>query len=528
MWLLIYVILGYLLLCLTLSWVFPKMGISSSKAWIPGINIKEWAIAVGHSKNHWLWVFFPLVNLFILAGLSVDLVRSFGKMKFWHSALAVIYPPAIFGMIGKNPEDRWIEPAYTHESKFMEQLHAARKAKDNKQIEKLNKNSRYSKSIGREWTESIVFAVFAASLLRMFLLEAFIIPTPSMEGTLKVGDFLLVSKVHYGIRTPMTVAMWPLLHNTVPKVGTESYFSKPSLPYYRLPKITEVKRFDPFVFNWPVGDSVYLNDDRSWTAHQVNTQGRANTETLGSELRVRPLDKKDHYIKRCVGIPNDIIEIKDRQLYVNGAIASNPKHLEYGYFFKGRTPLEYSLAKYMDKIGVNLKYMNYQADAGVWICFLDEEQLNSLKSFRPQLEFIPYKTSPASTAGFVFPYDNSSWSFDNYGPVWIPKKDTTININLQNLSLYSRIITVYENNKLEVKDSSIYINGVVASSYTFKQDYYWAMGDNRHNSEDSRAWGFVPADHIVGKPILIWMSLKNASLRDGINFNRIFSSPNKF
>lgn len=524
MWLLYYLIISYILLCISLSWIFPKMGIASSKAWIPGINFKEWAVAVGYSKNYWLWLFFPLVNIFILAGMSVDLVRSFGKMKFWHSALAVIFPPAIFAMIAKNPEDKWIEPAYSNEQIYLNQLLEARKSKDEKRISRLTSTNPYAKSVLREWTESIIFAVFAASFLRMFLLEAFIIPTPSMEGTLKVGDFLLVSKVHYGIRTPMTVIMFPLLHNTVPKINSESYISSPNLPYYRLPKITEVKRYDPFVFNWPVGDSVYLSNDRSWTAYQVKTIPQAASDTRGTELRVRPLDKKDHYIKRCVGIPNDVIEIKDRQLYVNGSMAPNPTHLQYRYIIKGRNSIDQNMKRLLQKMDVSMAFNQYYPEYDSWVMFLEEGQVNQMKAAKPDLEIIPYVSQP----GEVFPYDNKTWSFDNYGPLWLPKKDTTVNINLQNLSLYSRIISVYENNKLEVKDTTIYINDQPATTYTFKQGYYWAMGDNRHNSEDSRAWGFVPEDHVVGKPVLIWMSLRNASLRDGVNWKRIFSSPNKF
>lgn len=500
------------------------MGIDSTKAWIPGVNFKEWAVAIGHHKYHWLWILFPIVNIFIIAAMSVDLVRSFGKMQFWHSALAVIFPPAIFAIIAKSKDDKWIEPAYINEKKYLEELLSARKSKDAKKLKRLGESSRYAKSSVREWAESLIFAIFAASFLRMFLLEAFIIPTPSMEGTLKVGDFLLVSKIHYGIRTPMTVIMLPLLHNTIPKIGNESYISKPSLPYYRLPKISVVQRNDPFVFNWPVGDSVYLSSDRSWTAHQVQSIPQAAMETKGSSLRVRPVDKKDHYIKRCVGIPNDIIELKDRQLYVNGIPALNPTHLQYGYLLKGNSSMDSQLAKFMDKIGVNMNFVNYDASYDLWIMFLEGPQLEKMKSFRPNLSFLPYQ----GPVGNVFPYDNKTWSFDNYGPVWIPKKDTTINLNLDNLSLYTRIINVYEHNKIEVKDSIIYINDQPATTYTFKQDYYWAMGDNRHNSEDSRAWGFVPEDHVVGKPVLIWMSLKNASLKDGVNWSRIFTSPNKF
>ncbi|MEP7195396.1 MAG: signal peptidase I [Saprospiraceae bacterium] len=494
------------------------MGIASSKAWIPGINFQEWAIAIGRSKYYWLWLLFPIVNVFILAGLSVDLVRSFGKMKFWHSALAVIYPPAIFAMIAKNPNDKWIEPAYPNEKKYLSELHEARIKKDNQKISRLESQSPYAKSGIREWVESIVFAVFAAALLRMFILEAYIIPTPSMEGSLKVGDFLLVSKIHYGIRTPMTVIMWPLLHNTVPKIGCESYISEPSLDYHRLPKLVDIKRYDPFVFNWPVGDSIFLGKTRSWAAFQVTSNSGAAEDAEGASLRVRPLDKKDHYIKRCVGMPGDSLQVINKQLFINGQAAMNPTHMQYLYRIAGGgSKLSF---KKLEALGVNI----YDESAKAGYLYLDNKQLESIKAMSPEIVIEPY-IAPISD---VFPNGQKGWSFDNYGPIWIPKKGASVNLTLENINLFSRVITVYEHNSLEIKDNQFYINGQMSNSYTFQQDYYWAMGDNRHNSEDSRAWGYVPEDHIVGKPILIWFSLKNASLREGINWKRIFTSPNTF
>jgi len=511
---LIFLIISYLLLCLSLYWLFPKLGIEAVKAWIPGVNFAEWCAAIGHKKTHALWLLFPIVNIFILAGMSVDLVRSFGKMKFWHSAISVIYPPAIFAMIAKDPTCQFIEPAYLKEKEYLNELHLAQKSKDSGKFDRLQRQSPYHKSAAREWVESIVFAVFAAAFLRMFILEAYVIPTPSMEGSLKVGDFLLVSKVHYGIRTPMTIAMIPLLHNTIPVIGSESYLKKPSLPYYRLPKLTEIKRNDPFVFNWPVGDSVYLGKTRSWAAFQKSNSPYADEDTNGAELRVRPLDKKDHYIKRCVGMPGDSIQVINRQLYINGQPGENPRHMQYLYIVKSTTT-NINLKK-LGEWGVNI----YDPNAKSGLLYLDQEQLDKIKAMGPDIEIMPYPTQDNS----VFPNDRKDWNFDNYGPVWIPKKGATVNLSLENLSLFDRVISVYEHNILEVKNNQIYINGTQAQTYTFNQNYYWAMGDNRHNSEDSRAWGFVPEDHIVGKPLLIWFSLKNASLKEGINWKRIFRS----
>ena len=511
---LIFLIISYILLCLSLYWLFPKLGIEAIKAWIPGVNFAEWCASIGHSRAHALWLLFPIVNIFILAGMSVDLVRSFGKMRFWHSALAVIYPPAIFTMIAKDPNSQFIEPAYIKEKEFLNDLHLAQKAKDSGKYDRLQRQSRYYKSASREWVESIIFAVFAAAFLRMFILEAYVIPTPSMEGSLKVGDFLLVSKVHYGIRTPMTIAMIPLLHNTIPIIGTESYMEKPSLPYFRLPKLTAIKRNDPFVFNWPVGDSVYLGKTRSWAAFQKDNSPFADEDTRGAELRIRPLDKKDHYIKRCVGMPGDSLQVINRQLYINGNPAENPKHMQYLYIVKSTTT-NINLKK-LGEWGVNI----YDPNAKSGLLYLDQDQYDKIKAMGSDIEIMPYPTQDNS----VFPNGRKDWNFDNYGPIWIPKEGATVNLTLENLNLFDRVISVYENNKLEVKNNQIYINGNPAQTYTFKQNYYWAMGDNRHNSEDSRAWGYVPEDHIVGKPLLIWFSLKNASLKEGINWKRIFRS----
>ncbi len=520
MGLILFIFISYLLLSYTLTLVFPKAGKEASKAYIPGVNFGIWCEIIGRNKNHAWWLLFPIVNIFIFAAMCIDLVKSFGKMSFMDSVIAVIYPPLAFWQIGKNPKSTYIEPAYLKEQEYHQQLHDAIKRKDLATQTRLRTNNKYARGTIREWAESIIFAVFAATFIRMFLIEAYVIPTPSMEGTLKVGDFLFVSKAHYGIRTPMTYLMLPLLHNRIPKIDCESYISKPSLPYYRLPAITKVKRNDPFVFNWPVGDSVYVTPTRSWTHFQTLTQTDAAKECRGLPLIVRPLDKKDHYIKRCVGIPGDTIQIKDRQLFVNGKAAENPAYLQFLYHVKTtQTSLN---PKKLAEWGINI-YDDY-AKQGYF--FLDNKQLARIKSLGPDVEISPYTNLDKR----VFPHDPQhfqDWSFDHYGPLWIPAKGATVTLSMENIALYSRIISVYENNALEIKDNAVYINGQLSSSYTFKQDYYWAMGDNRHNSEDSRAWGFVPFDHVVGKPLFIWFSLKNGSLSYGINWDRIFRSTNK-
>jgi signal peptidase I len=361
----------------------------------------------------------------------------------------------------------------------------------------------------------------------MFLVEAYIIPTPSMEGSLLVGDFLFVSKASYGIRTPQTVAMFPLLHNTIPKLGVESYFKNPSLPYYRLPKFGDVEINDPIVFNWPAGDSVYLTPSRSWSAYQATLPNNLagdpglRNEIAAGDLRVRPVDKRDHYIKRNMALPGDSLEIIDGQVYVNGEANPNPPHMQFNYSIVDPTN-SFSISQ-LDKYGIDRNDINGNTIA------LDAEQVAIIQEQFPNVQVEKLRTGPRPKT--LFPNDPknfSTWTIDNFGPIYIPKKGETVVITPKNIALYKRIISAYEGHSLSQKNGRIYVDGEVATKYTFEQDYYWAMGDNRHASEDSRFWGFVPFDHMVGKPIFIWMSLKNGSLGEGIRWNRIFSSADPY
>ena len=405
------------------------------------------------------------------------------------------------------------------EKEYTQKLLDAKTKKRAKSLEQLVNKNPYKKSIAREWVESIIFAVFAAAFIRMFLIEAYVIPTSSMEGSLLVGDFLFVSKAHYGIRPPMTIAMIPLLHNRIPILNKESYLEKPSLKYSRLPAIENIDNNDPIVFNWPVGDSVYVSSTRSWTARQVKTIPQARADVQGQPLITRPLDKKDHYIKRCIGIAGDSVQIKDRQVYINGQMAENPEGMQFKYLV-GSNQGQVNV-KMLERFGVNIKD-SYQP--GTY--HLTQKQVDQIKQSDPNLMV---QLLPAG-GGDMFPHDPKNfpgWTFDNYGPIYIPKKGATVDITPETIALYSRVITVYENNELRREGNKFFINGEETSTYTFKQDYYWAMGDNRHNSEDSRAWGFVPHDHIVGKPLFIWFSTNNGSIKNGIRWNRIFKSASK-
>jgi signal peptidase I len=420
------------------------------------------------------------------------------------------------------------------EHDYAEQIAAAEKSGDKYALKKLQEDNPYKKGGGREWIESVVFAVFAAAFIRMFLIEAYVIPTPSMEGSLNVGDFLFVSKAHYGIRTPMTVAMFPLLHNRLPIVGGESYLESPSLPYYRLPAIEDIQRGKPFVFNWPVGDSIYLTPQRSYTANQVRRQ---NIPTNG-ELITRPIDKKDHYIKRAVGIAGDSLQVIDGLIYINGQPEKVPTHRQFSYdvYLGGDAILD---KKKLDKLGIdegdsalsyyqNWKFLSNKSNDGrknYDILFLDDSQVESLQAAYPNADI--KRKSQEPDANRVFPNNSvlfPNWTVDDYGPIYIPKAGDEIAMTPKNMALYGRLIKVYEGNTVTKKGSQYLVNGQPLKKYTVKQNYYWAMGDNRHNSEDSRAWGFVPHDHVVGKPLFIWFSTKEGNISNGINWDRIFKS----
>ncbi len=530
---LIYFIVFYILLSLSMYLLFPKMGIESWKGLVPVLNFMELSEKVGRSRWYGLLFLVPIVAFFIVAGLAVATVRSFGRDSFGEAALAVIYPPISFYRLAKDESAKYEGPIIAKEKEYQQKIVEAKKAGNKGQYQKLIERNPYAKNDFREWVESIVFAVFAAAFIRMFLIEAYVIPTPSMEGSLLVGDFLFVSKMSYGIRTPQTVAMVPLLHNRVPGLGTESYFKKPSLPYYRLPALSKVKRNDPIVFNWPVGDSVYITSRRSYTVGQVN-RDLNNYISQDPELRqkvqrkdyvVRPNDKKDHYIKRCIGAPGDSLQIINRQVYINGQPGENPENIQFTYLsnLNGTNVTRRDL----EKVGLSPSDFGIQQNGQAYMVLTDAEK-QAIKAIDNKVQFTnyPFQSRPKE----LFPHDPQhfpKWTVDNYGPIWVPAKGATTTLTPQNIALYRRIISVYEGNDLEVKNGQIFINGEQTNQYTFKQDYYWAMGDNRHNSEDSRMWGFVPFDHMVGKPLFIWFSTKDGSLFNGIRWNRIFKSATK-
>lgn len=527
---LIFLLVLYVLLGLSMMKLFEKAGIPGWKALVPGLAAVEWCKMVGRKPWYALWLLFPIVNIFIYAGMCIDLARSFGKYSFWQAVLAVVYAPIPFFLIGRNADDKYLGPVLVREKDFHRQYHEAQEKKDQAALRRLDANNPFRKSQLREWAEAIIFAVFAAAFIRMFLIEAYVIPTSSMEGTLKVGDFLFVSKAHYGIRTPMTVLQFPLIHNRFGNSNSgllahESYLKSPSLPYYRLPALESIDHNEPVVFNFPAGDSVIITPDRTFDIYQWRREGYPK-RFPNMPVVTRPVDKKDHYIKRCIALPGDSLQIRDGQVYLNGKSIVNPTHLQFTYHVtSASTPI--NLRK-LEEWGVSLKDLGDSAPSAGYFN-LDVQQVAKLKTLGAdvKVERVPSQTR---YPGYVFPNDAkhyAGWTMDDYGPIFIPKKGAVTPLNENNIAFYERIIQDFEHNDLKISNGKFYINGQEASTYTFQQDYYWMMGDNRHNSEDSRVWGYVPADHVVGKPLFIWFSTKNGNFRNGINWDRIFMSASR-
>ncbi len=375
-----------------------------------------------------------------------------------------------------------------------------------------------------EWVDAIIFAVIAATFIRMFFIEAYTIPTSSMEKSMMVGDYLFVSKTAYGPKLPNTPVSFPFVHHTMPFSRTAKSFSEIiHNDYRRIKGFGRVKNYDVVVFNFPEGDTVSLNmQDRSYY-ELVRSYGRErvrNDKQSFGDIIYRPVDKRENYIKRCIAIPGDSLKIAAGIVYINGKAQKEIPGLQYKYMItiSGNSINTEALEK------LDISPADIEGSGSRYIMSLTSEQFKKLDG----LKFIQSKERiswPAEDRDpNIFPSDEKySWNLDNFGPIWIPKKGATINLNSDNLPLFRRIIDVYEENDLQVKDGVIYINGNPASTYTFKMDYYWMMGDNRYNSADSRYWGFVPEDHVVGKASFVWLSLdKDKNFFSKIRWKRFF------
>lgn len=386
-----------------------------------------------------------------------------------------------------------------------------------------NKNKeKKKKSVAREWLDAAIFAIVAATLIRTFIFEAYTIPTGSMENTMLVNDYLFVSKLSYGPRIPMTPLAVPLVHNTMPLTGGKSYTDAVQWGYHRLPGFGHVERYDVVVFNFPPGDTVISELPEADYYTVLRTEFHGDREALKSRYSIitRPVDKKENYIKRCVGLPGDKLEVRDGMLFINDAPAQLFPHQKRSYTVqtKGMGLSE----EFIDDNNID-KELFQTNGAGAYLLNLENYQVALVKALPGTVSVTP-NIFPKGYAeeGSTFPHDtvNFKWNRDNYGPIMIPKEGTTVQLNAQNIALYRSIIGNYEGNKLEERDGKIFINGKEATSYTFKMDYYWMMGDNRHNSLDSRYWGFVPINHVVGKAWLVWLSYKESISH--IRWGRLF------
>ncbi|MGO4877821.1 signal peptidase I [Pedobacter psychrotolerans] len=394
----------------------------------------------------------------------------------------------------------------------------------NWKIWKKKNDHKKKKTKTREWVDAIVFAVVAATIIRVFFIEAYTIPSGSMERSLLIGDFLFVSKVNYGARIPMTPVAFPFAHHTMPLTGTKAYWDGIQWKYHRLPGLSEIKRNDVVVFNLPVGDTVALeNQEPSY----YNLIRQSDWKTVNSQYTVnsRPVDKRENIIKRCIGIPGDVVAMKNGIVSINGKIDPLKNTGQMPYKIK-LTTANVNLEVFRN-LGFKVSEMQ-QLDGETYIANATSEMIQKLKP----LDFVKSVelsvTPSTANDGDLFPLDpNRKWNVDNFGPVKIPAKGWTVKINSNTMPLYYRVIRTYEGNKVEQKGGVWYINNQPATTYTFKMNYYWMMGDNRHNSTDSRYWGFVPEDHVVGKALFIWMSFDaDASFFHKIRWSRLFKSIN--
>ncbi|MCO5232067.1 MAG: signal peptidase I [Chitinophagales bacterium] len=457
---------------LVLNWVlhislwglYKKAGQSGWHSAVPVLQDITLLKIIGKNEKKAIWGIIPYINfLFNLSWLS-DLLIRFNRNTFLEHSVGVLLGVFYFPYLATRKDVKLLS---------------------NTEILKLKSTK---KSAGREWADAIFFAVIAATLIRTFNIEAFKIPSQSMEGTLLAGDFLFVSKMHYGARIPITPIAFPLGHQTFPGTNIQCYIEKPSLPYKRLPGFQKVKRGDAVVFNFPMEDN-------------------------------RPIDKKTHYIKRCIGLPGETLSISHGQVSINGTEISNPEHLQYQYIVEtDERGLNVEKLKELDIQSVEI----YQRTANAFIMFLEDKQAKCISEMPniTRVQRVIYSPDDAYSYMGTFPSDTAhyKWTVDFFGPLLIPSKGLKIPLSTNNIALYQRAIQVYEGNQVEIKNNEIFINGVKSDSYTFQQDYYFMMGDNRHNSEDSRFWGFVPENHIVGKAWLVWMCMQPEV---GFRFDRL-------
>jgi signal peptidase I len=462
--------------------MFKKAGIEGWKVFVPFYN--TWCI-VEKIKLNKKWFFFQLVPIagqFVTIWITIKWVEHFGRFDFTHHAMAVFIPFVYFPVLG-----------FSNNEKYAGELVV----------------NNYKKSAAREWIDAAAFAIVAATLIRTFVFEAYTIPTPSMEKTLLVNDFLFVSKSAYGPRIPNTPIAMPFVHHTMPWVSAKSYSEWIKIPYTRWFS-KEVTRNDAVVFNFPANDTL-INDEENFgskiTYYQaVREIGRDKVwQNYGDLVITRPVDKRENFIKRCVAVAGDKLEIKNTVLYLNDVAQPFPAESELYYNVQSSSPLD---EEQLQSFGIHTdpdlhEFMSY--NDGMYIINMTQGEKKKVEALK---NVIKVEVQINQVSNDLYPYYDTTahWSVDNFGPLWVPKKGVSIPLTPDNYIRYERCISTYEGNVVETKNGKVFINGSEATQYTFKYDYYWLMGDNRHNSLDSRYWGFVPEDHVVGKASMIWFS----------------------
>ncbi len=516
--------------------IFKKVGLKPWLSLIPFYNIWLWIKVVIGKKWWWMLLFLiPYLGIFMFYYMVWETIRQFNKYSYVPLILGTFFFPFYLPYLGFSPKEQYITP---------------------ENLERPKKTS------ARSWGDALIFAVAAAYIIRACWFELYTIPTSSMESSLMVGDFLSVSKIAYGVRVPQTPVAVPFIHNKLPLTqSAKSYSEIIKLPYIRSKALNPVKRNDVVVFNYPDGDTVVAErqaesyyaivreyeaifNPNASDAEKANlfrhyppeyiqqlrmkypgayTPGKGRA-VVWSEYKIldRPVDKRENYVKRCIGTPGDKLQIIDRQVYINGQAVTNPDRIQYACLISHPSGLQLSKK---ERKNLNLNEEDFQQiDINRFVAMLNSEQRQAIEKKGYEVQILGEEEGVYSPD--IFPHDsNYKWNKDFFGPLTIPQKGMTVEISPENIALYDKIIHNYEGHDLQVKDGKVLIDGQVATKYTFAMDYYFMMGDNRHNSADSRFWGFVPEDHIVGKASIVWLSLdkfKTWSDKGKVRWNRMF------